>query len=218
MGEPISGRRAYEVGLVGQLTPRGGALGRARELAERLAANGPLAVRNIKASVLETLRRRRWTEAPDGRMRAFQLGRTTQWEKSRLSHQLTRMEKRGLVRREATTTRYPEIALTAQGQAAIAACAPVNAARVREFFVDVLGRPVSRRSGRFPRTSPPRSPGTYLKAVNCIEMWCRHPIGRGGPGWWSSRYATFDWWVAAHLRANSVGVRSPWAVWGRLAL
>jgi DNA-binding MarR family transcriptional regulator len=79
------------------------------------------------------------SEAPDGRMRAFQLGRTTQWEKSRLSHQLTRMEKRGLVRREATTTRYPEIALTAQGQAAIAACAPVNAARVREFFVDVLG-------------------------------------------------------------------------------
>ena len=63
MGEPISGRRAYEVGLVGQLTPRGGALGRARELAERLAANGPLAVRNIKASVLETLRRRRWKPA-----------------------------------------------------------------------------------------------------------------------------------------------------------
>jgi len=54
-GEPISGRRAYEIGLVGHLTPDGGALDRARELADRLAANGPLAVRNIKASVLETL-------------------------------------------------------------------------------------------------------------------------------------------------------------------
>jgi len=54
-GEPISGRRAYEIGLVGHLTPDGMALARARELAERLAANGPLAVRNIKASVIENL-------------------------------------------------------------------------------------------------------------------------------------------------------------------
>lgn len=79
------------------------------------------------------------SEAPDGRMRAFQLGRTTQWEKSRLSHQLTRMEKRGLVRREATTTRYPEIVLTTEGRAAIAASAPANAAHVRELLIDVLG-------------------------------------------------------------------------------
>ena len=34
---------------------------------------------------------------------------------------------------------------------------------------------------------------------------------------WSSRYATW-WWVAAHWMPNSVGVSSPWAVWGRLAL
>jgi enoyl-CoA hydratase/carnithine racemase len=51
-GEPISGRRAYEVGLVGHVVPDGAALARARELAARIAANGPLAVRNIKASVL----------------------------------------------------------------------------------------------------------------------------------------------------------------------
>ena len=37
-------------------SPRdGGALAKARELADRLAANGPLAVRNIKASVIENL-------------------------------------------------------------------------------------------------------------------------------------------------------------------
>jgi enoyl-CoA hydratase len=52
VGEPISGQRAYEVGLVGHVVPDGQALTRARELAERIAANGPLAVRNIKASVL----------------------------------------------------------------------------------------------------------------------------------------------------------------------
>ena len=51
-GEPISGRRAYEVGLVGHVVPDGTTLARAREIADRIAANGPLAVRNIKASVL----------------------------------------------------------------------------------------------------------------------------------------------------------------------
>ncbi len=55
VGDPITGRRAYDIGLVGHVTPRGGALARARELAGRLAANGPLAVRNIKASVIENL-------------------------------------------------------------------------------------------------------------------------------------------------------------------
>lgn len=52
VGEPISGRRAYEIGLVGHVVPDGQALTRARALADRIAANGPLAVRNIKASVL----------------------------------------------------------------------------------------------------------------------------------------------------------------------
>jgi enoyl-CoA hydratase len=55
VGDPITGRRAYEIGLVGHVTPRGGALARSQELADRLAANGPLAVRNIKASVVENL-------------------------------------------------------------------------------------------------------------------------------------------------------------------
>jgi enoyl-CoA hydratase len=55
VGDPITGRRAHEIGLVGHMTPRGAALARARELADRLAANGPLAVRNIKASVVENL-------------------------------------------------------------------------------------------------------------------------------------------------------------------
>ena len=55
VGDPITGQRAYEIGLVGHVTPHGGALAKARELADQLAANGPLAVRNIKASVIETL-------------------------------------------------------------------------------------------------------------------------------------------------------------------
>jgi DNA-binding MarR family transcriptional regulator len=82
------------------------------------------------------------SEAPDGRMRAFELANATQWEKSRMSHHLSRMEKRGLVRRESSegpVARYQDVVLTDAGRAAIEASAPANAARVREFFIDVVG-------------------------------------------------------------------------------
>ncbi|WP_433018203.1 MarR family winged helix-turn-helix transcriptional regulator [Kribbella sp. CA-294648] len=80
------------------------------------------------------------SESATGRMRAFELGEATQWEKSRMSHHLSRMEKRGLIRKEACDARYPEIVLTDEGLAAIKACAPAHARRVRELFVDVLGK------------------------------------------------------------------------------
>src|SRR3954452_18733373 len=79
------------------------------------------------------------SESESGRMRAFELSRATQWEKSRLSHHLTRMEKRGLIRKEACDSRYPEIVITEEGLAAIKECAPAQAALVRQFFVDVFG-------------------------------------------------------------------------------
>src|SRR5665254_21977 len=49
---------------------------------------------------------------------------------SRMSHHLSRMEKRGLVRREASDARYPDVVLTEAGRAAIKASSPANAARV----------------------------------------------------------------------------------------
>lgn len=79
------------------------------------------------------------SEADGRRMRAAELGAATQWEKSRLSHHLTRMAARGLVSRETGAGRYPDIVLTDAGLAALRECAPANAARVREMFVDVLG-------------------------------------------------------------------------------
>lgn len=79
------------------------------------------------------------SESATGRMRAVDLGAATQWEKSRMSHHLTRMEKRGLVRKEQGDARYPDIAITEAGLQAIQACAPANAARVRQLFVEVLG-------------------------------------------------------------------------------
>src|SRR5438105_5867370 len=44
------------------------------------------------------------SEAPDGRLRPSELGRAIRWEKSRLSHHLTRMEQRGLVKRSPCRT------------------------------------------------------------------------------------------------------------------
>ncbi len=53
-GDAISATRAAELGLVGRVVPDGQALGVAREIADRIAENGPLAVRAILATVRET--------------------------------------------------------------------------------------------------------------------------------------------------------------------
>jgi enoyl-CoA hydratase len=53
-GEDLPARRAYELGLVNHLVPDGQALARAREIARRIAENGPLAVRAILATLRET--------------------------------------------------------------------------------------------------------------------------------------------------------------------
>jgi DNA-binding MarR family transcriptional regulator len=80
------------------------------------------------------------SEAPDGRLRSFQLGAALQWEKSRLSHHLTRMEGRGLVERQECTTdgRGAFVVITAAGSAAIEAAAPSHVSDVREALIDVL--------------------------------------------------------------------------------
>jgi enoyl-CoA hydratase/carnithine racemase len=50
-GEPIPAARAYELGLVVELTLPGGALAGARALAAAIACNAPLAVRTSKRVV-----------------------------------------------------------------------------------------------------------------------------------------------------------------------
>ncbi len=82
------------------------------------------------------------SEAPEGRLRAFELGRATGWEKSRLSHHITRMEERDLVARAScqTDSRGAFVVLTDTGRAAIEAAAPRHVEHVRRFFVDSLTR------------------------------------------------------------------------------
>lgn len=52
-GDSVSAERAFALGLVNRVTPAGGALGGALELAAAIVANGPLAVAATKAIVRE---------------------------------------------------------------------------------------------------------------------------------------------------------------------
>jgi len=80
------------------------------------------------------------TETRDGRSRAYELGRFLEWEKSRLSHHLTRMEKRGLVVRQdcPTDRRGAFVAVTPAGRRAIESAAPAHVREVRRLVFDVL--------------------------------------------------------------------------------
>src|SRR3954464_1047611 len=80
------------------------------------------------------------TEAPDGRLRMFQLIEDLQWEQSRLSHHIARMQRRGLVAREECTTdrRGAFVVLTDAGRDAIERAAPGHVAAVRHLVFDGL--------------------------------------------------------------------------------
>jgi DNA-binding MarR family transcriptional regulator len=80
------------------------------------------------------------SETPEQRLRPFQICEALNWEQSRLSHQLTRMERRGLVsRRECEADgRGAFIELTAAGADAIGAAAPRHVATVRRLVFDRL--------------------------------------------------------------------------------
>ena len=69
-----------------------------------------------------------------------ELARATEWEKSRLSHHVTRMEQRGLVARQdcPDDARAAHILITDVGRRAIAHAAPGHVAAVRRILLDAL--------------------------------------------------------------------------------
>jgi len=80
------------------------------------------------------------SESPGGRLRPYELQRCLQWEQSRLSHHLTRMQKRGLVERRECggDGRGAFIVVTDVGRRAIEAAAPGHVAAVRRYLFDGL--------------------------------------------------------------------------------
>ncbi|MFG2597576.1 MarR family transcriptional regulator [Streptomyces sp. 840.1] len=80
------------------------------------------------------------SESPDQRLRMSDLATATLQSKSRLSHQVTRMESAGLVRREncESDRRGLYAVLTETGAETMRKVAPHHVASVRKHFMDLL--------------------------------------------------------------------------------
>ncbi|MFH9211958.1 MarR family winged helix-turn-helix transcriptional regulator [Streptomyces globisporus] len=75
-----------------------------------------------------------------GRMRFMDLTKLVEWEKSRMSHQVGRMAKRGLVTKEGCPDdgRGFFVVATPAGYEAIEGAAPLHVEHVRRLFIDAL--------------------------------------------------------------------------------
>jgi DNA-binding MarR family transcriptional regulator len=105
----------------------------AREADRRLMRE--VGISKTEFSVLVTLRR---ASAPE--LRVGELTEALGWEKSRVSHQLTRMEQRGLVRRVegGAPGRRTGVALTDAGRESVDDAVRRHAGTVRAVFLDLM--------------------------------------------------------------------------------
>jgi DNA-binding MarR family transcriptional regulator len=80
------------------------------------------------------------SEADGHRMRSSELAALIGWERSRLSHHLGRMEKRGLISRDpcAADGRGAEVVLTRDGSDCFRRATIPHLRAVRELFIDAL--------------------------------------------------------------------------------
>ncbi len=103
------------------------------QLARDLAKQSDLSMADY--TVLSNL-----AEAEGRKSRVTALADQVQWSQSRLSHQISRMEKRGLVSRSQTPDdgRGALIVLTRTGLRSIAGATPGHMASVRKHLIDLL--------------------------------------------------------------------------------
>lgn len=80
------------------------------------------------------------SEAGDQRLRSSQLAEAIDWERSRLSHHLRRMEQRGLIRRDdcVTDSRGAEVSLTDEGARLFRGATAPHARAIKQHFADAL--------------------------------------------------------------------------------
>jgi len=75
----------------------------------------------------------------EGKLRQQELADSMDWDKSRLSHHLKRMEKRGLiVRSPLDTDRGVQVEITSEGQSALDNARPFLAKAMRQHFFEQL--------------------------------------------------------------------------------
>lgn len=103
------------------------------QLARDLTADSSLSEADY--DVLSTL-----SEAPGDQWRASELAARLLWSTSRLAHHVGRMQKRGLVARQAVDSdgRGATIVLTDAGRATLRAAAPLHLESVRRHLFDLL--------------------------------------------------------------------------------
>jgi DNA-binding MarR family transcriptional regulator len=73
-----------------------------------------------------------------GEMRQQVLAQSMGWDKSRLSHQLTRMKERGLIERRTEEPNTVLVVLTARGRKKLDAARPIHAESVRKNLLSRL--------------------------------------------------------------------------------
>ena len=95
------------------------------ELVERADLSGP------EVEVLSRL-----TDLGEGRLRQQRLADSLQWEKSRLSHQLSRMQSKALVERRRDSARSVTVQITRRGRALLVRAREVHAAAVRRHLLE----------------------------------------------------------------------------------
>jgi DNA-binding MarR family transcriptional regulator len=80
------------------------------------------------------------SEADGRRLRSSELAAAIDWERSRVSHHLGRMERRGLIRRGscATDSRAAEVSLTEEGAAMFRRATAPHAKAIKKQFADAL--------------------------------------------------------------------------------
>lgn len=105
----------------------------AAEISRRLANDAGLSAQDYAVLVM-------LTDQADGRARLHELADGLGWEKSRVSHHINRMVRRGLVGKEPCDEdrRGAFVVITPRGRDEIAAAAPGHLTDVRELFVDLL--------------------------------------------------------------------------------
>lgn len=105
------------------------------EISHRLATDAGMSAQDY--AVLVVL-----TDRADGRARMYELADAIGWERSRVSHHINRMVKRGLIAKAPCDEdrRGAFVVITPKGCAEIEAAAPGHLADVRELFVDLLSR------------------------------------------------------------------------------
>ncbi len=80
----------------------------------------------------------RLVELGDGKLRQSDLARSMGWHRSRLSHHLTRMEQRDLVRRQDSPGGGVEVEVLPAGRAAALEARPIHADAVRRHLIEPL--------------------------------------------------------------------------------